>query len=154
MPAACKCSCEKRAARTPRIRPTHSRRVGFESLILSRPRRHGDDLSPSGAPRSAILRQVSNSASASFKCPNSLFMRGIYSIAEMRSRCEKGKLASVPAVGIEPTLPKEHDFESCASTNSATPAYARSRKVGIIVARSRISSAERSTCKKKICGAA
>ena len=28
----------------------------------------------------------------------------------------------IPAVGIEPTLPKEHDFESCASTNSATPA--------------------------------
>ena len=26
----------------------------------------------------------------------------------------------VPKVGIEPTLPKEHDFESCASTNSAT----------------------------------
>ena len=23
-------------------------------------------------------------------------------------------------MGIEPTLPKEHDFESCASTNSAT----------------------------------
>ena len=28
----------------------------------------------------------------------------------------------VPKVGIEPTLPKEHDFESCASTNSATSA--------------------------------
>ncbi len=26
----------------------------------------------------------------------------------------------VPKVGIEPTLPKEHDFESCASTSSAT----------------------------------
>ena len=29
----------------------------------------------------------------------------------------------VPRVGIEPTLPKEPDFESGASTNSATPAY-------------------------------
>ena len=28
----------------------------------------------------------------------------------------------VPRVGIEPTLPKEPDFESGASTNSATPA--------------------------------
>ena len=28
----------------------------------------------------------------------------------------------VPETGIEPALPKEHDFESCASTNSATPA--------------------------------
>lgn len=29
----------------------------------------------------------------------------------------------VPVVGVEPTLQKEHDFESCASANSATPAY-------------------------------
>ena len=29
----------------------------------------------------------------------------------------------VPGVGIEPTLPKELDFESSASTNSATRAY-------------------------------
>ena len=28
----------------------------------------------------------------------------------------------LPAEGLEPTLPKEHDFESCASANSATPA--------------------------------
>ena len=28
----------------------------------------------------------------------------------------------VPMVGVEPTLPKEHDFESCASANSATSA--------------------------------
>jgi hypothetical protein len=28
----------------------------------------------------------------------------------------------VPVVGVEPTLQKEHDFESCASANSATPA--------------------------------
>ncbi len=26
-------------------------------------------------------------------------------------------------VGVEPTLLTEHDFESCASANSATPAY-------------------------------
>gem|GEM_PF-2092906 len=32
----------------------------------------------------------------------------------------------VPKVGIEPTFPKEHDFESCASANSATPACAES----------------------------
>lgn len=30
---------------------------------------------------------------------------------------------AVPMVGIEPTLPKKHDFESRASTNSATSAY-------------------------------
>jgi hypothetical protein len=29
----------------------------------------------------------------------------------------------LPAEGLEPTLPKEHDFESCASANSATPAF-------------------------------
>ena len=29
---------------------------------------------------------------------------------------------SIPVVGVEPTLQKEHDFESCASANSATPA--------------------------------
>ena len=28
----------------------------------------------------------------------------------------------VPVVGVEPTLLTEHDFESCASANSATPA--------------------------------
>ncbi len=28
----------------------------------------------------------------------------------------------IPVVGVEPTLRKEHDFESCASANSATPA--------------------------------
>jgi hypothetical protein len=28
----------------------------------------------------------------------------------------------MPKVGIEPTLPKEHEFESCASASSATSA--------------------------------
>ena len=28
----------------------------------------------------------------------------------------------MPKVGIEPTFPKEHDFESCASAYSATSA--------------------------------
>jgi hypothetical protein len=32
------------------------------------------------------------------------------------------KCSLIPVVGVEPTLPKEHDFESCASANSATPA--------------------------------
>ncbi len=32
----------------------------------------------------------------------------------------------MPKVGIEPTLPKEHDFESCASASSATSACAYS----------------------------
>jgi hypothetical protein len=32
------------------------------------------------------------------------------------------KCLSIPVVGVEPTLLKEHDFESCASANSATPA--------------------------------
>lgn len=31
--------------------------------------------------------------------------------------------SSIPVVGVEPTLLTEHDFESCASANSATPAY-------------------------------
>jgi hypothetical protein len=30
----------------------------------------------------------------------------------------------MPKVGIEPTLPKEHEFESCASASSATSASA------------------------------
>jgi hypothetical protein len=29
----------------------------------------------------------------------------------------------MPKVGIEPTLPKEHEFESCASASSATSAF-------------------------------
>jgi hypothetical protein len=33
------------------------------------------------------------------------------------------KSLSIPVVGVEPTLQKEHDFESCASANSATPAF-------------------------------
>ena len=37
--------------------------------------------------------------------------------------------ALVPEVGIEPTLPKKHEFESCASTNSATQAFGRGREV-------------------------
>ncbi len=32
----------------------------------------------------------------------------------------------MPKVGIEPTLPREHDFESCASASSATSASAKS----------------------------
>ena len=32
---------------------------------------------------------------------------------------------TVPKVGIEPTHPKIHDFESCASTSSATLAWLR-----------------------------
>lgn len=35
---------------------------------------------------------------------------------------ENGLFARVPAAGIEPALSEEHDFESCASTSSATPA--------------------------------
>jgi hypothetical protein len=33
------------------------------------------------------------------------------------------RILKVPWVGIEPTLPKELDFESSASTNSATKAW-------------------------------
>ncbi len=32
------------------------------------------------------------------------------------------RILKVPRVGIEPTLPKEQDFESSASTSSATEA--------------------------------
>ncbi len=38
-------------------------------------------------------------------------------------QCENPDFYTIPVVGVEPTLPKEHDFESCASANSATPAY-------------------------------
>ena len=34
-------------------------------------------------------------------------------------------LEMVPEVGVEPTHPKVHEFESCASANSATPARGR-----------------------------
>ena len=34
----------------------------------------------------------------------------------------------VPKVGIEPTLPREHEFESCASASSATSASAAEYK--------------------------
>ena len=37
------------------------------------------------------------------------------------SLCQE-KLDVMPKVGIEPTLPKEHEFESCASASSATSA--------------------------------
>jgi hypothetical protein len=33
------------------------------------------------------------------------------------------RILKVPRVGIEPTLPKELDFESSASTSSATEAF-------------------------------
>ncbi len=36
--------------------------------------------------------------------------------------------AFVPKEGVEPSLPKEHEFESCASTNSATLAFSKPRK--------------------------
>ena len=44
-------------------------------------------------------------------------------IRNKKSLTVYGKAFEVPKVGIEPTLPKEHDFESCASTNSATLAF-------------------------------
>jgi hypothetical protein len=37
----------------------------------------------------------------------------------------------IPVVGVEPTLLAEHDFESCASANSATPACVLAGVVGI-----------------------
>ena len=42
----------------------------------------------------------------------------------LRIHCEywTQSILFVPRVGIEPTRPKTHDFESCASTNSATKA--------------------------------
>ena len=36
----------------------------------------------------------------------------------------------IPVVGVEPTLQKEHDFESCASANSATPALSLKAATG------------------------
>ena len=36
--------------------------------------------------------------------------------------CPDNWTGLVPVVGVEPTLLSEHDFESCASANSATPA--------------------------------
>ena len=45
------------------------------------------------------------------------------------------KISFVPGVGIEPTLPKELDFESSASTNSATRANLElvGAKLGILL---------------------
>ena len=36
-----------------------------------------------------------------------------------------GIWVQMPEVGVEPTHPKVHEFESCASANSATPARGR-----------------------------
>ena len=41
---------------------------------------------------------------------------------EIQKTCPIGQGFFVPRVGIEPTLPKELDFESSASTSSATEA--------------------------------
>ncbi len=48
----------------------------------------------------------------------------------------RAKNEVVPEVGVEPTHPKVHEFESCASANSATPAsrmpvYAAPRQLSI-----------------------
>ena len=40
----------------------------------------------------------------------------------------------IPVVGVEPTLLTEHDFESCASANSATPAKQQKREKKIMEA--------------------
>ncbi len=40
----------------------------------------------------------------------------------MERRGSAAPFAEVPEVGVEPTHPKVHEFESCASANSATPA--------------------------------
>ena len=37
---------------------------------------------------------------------------------------DAARVKTVPEVGVEPTHPKVHEFESCASANSATPALA------------------------------
>ncbi len=57
-----------------------------------------------------------------------IFVRIVFVINKKRSlqsvrNVDFTALASsviIPVVGVEPTLPKEHDFESCASANSAT----------------------------------
>src|SRR5512147_3090551 len=43
----------------------------------------------------------------------------------LRGSYEYNPVKPVPKVGIEPTFPKEHDFESCASAYSATSANMR-----------------------------
>ncbi len=40
----------------------------------------------------------------------------------MGRSCGSALRLEVPEVGVEPTHPKVHEFESCASANSATPA--------------------------------
>ena len=40
----------------------------------------------------------------------------------MQVRAKARDNHEVPEVGVEPTHPKVHEFESCASANSATPA--------------------------------
>ncbi len=41
------------------------------------------------------------------------------------------KILMVPREGIEPSLCTEHDFESCASTNSAISAFLNKKNNGI-----------------------
>ena len=48
---------------------------------------------------------------------------GLKAISKKREESKTTFSHSVPWVGIEPTLSKELDFESSASTNSATKAY-------------------------------
>ncbi len=52
----------------------------------------------------------------------------------------------VPVVGLEPTLLAKHDFESCASTNSATPAKNGNPNIrvidGLSIQNSKIQSSE------------
>ena len=43
-----------------------------------------------------------------------------------KQKANPERLALIPEVGLEPTLPRETDFESVASTDSATLAIAQS----------------------------
>jgi hypothetical protein len=45
-----------------------------------------------------------------------------YSFLDQTSSRQMPAICLVPGEGLEPSCPKTHDFESCASTNSATPA--------------------------------
>ena len=54
---------------------------------------------------------------------------------EIKKPCPLDRVFFVPRVGIEPTLPKELDFESSASTSSATEALLEHKNKQIIFTR-------------------
>ena len=56
------------------------------------------------------------------------FFSAMQSLKTKKGDCREKVSSLVPEAGIEPALPKEQDFESSASTSSATRAYPMGRQ--------------------------